>query len=272
MDQNYSIDEDFQEFNEALEDLLDVTDQMAEDADKHGDDEALEDIYNTRKAIKDLQNSYGDIEDEIRLSREWIDEVRQAEEYFFPRYLDTIDATLQNIEHASERLGNPMVYRERGRRGFLGLLALAVGGFGIVFAANELSDEYDVDLNYTGLGNSEEEPRRAEGEAPQDTPDTSDPLEKPLDSSDYEFVVTDEDLIGDIGSNYENYSSELGDLGLEILEEYNDTSYQRLTLGYDDDTRHVQLKDLGDNLMVNFGFEDSKLYEDAKRMAREVNH
>lgn len=262
-DTGYRLDEDFQEFDEALEELLEVTKNMAADAESSGNQQAASQMHNTRQAVEDLRDSYDDIDQEIRLSREWINEVRQAEEHFFPRYLDTIDATLQNLEQVSQSLDRePVVYRETDdRRGFMKWLALLLGGFGVAFAANELSDEYDVDVNV-------------------DSPVDIDRNEDTgfvggtgsgyiLDPEEYELLIVDEDVIEDVGREYRRYGSEIGQLGDEI-DDVLDSGHESLLMGYDDETEYVQMTNMGDDLLLDFGFESGNMYTEAKQIAYDV--
>lgn len=260
------LDEDFKEFDEALKELEEVTEELSEEAKEYDDAGAAFQARKIRKKVGSLRNSYDDIEDEIKLSREWIDEVRQAESHFFPKYLDTIDDVLQNIEDTTEKLANSKnndyaVYEDR--RGALKWLGLAAGVFGIAFAADELSDEYDVDWVWPlqDDGNS--------GEVVQ-VPNSAGNSVPNLEECDLiieEEFDTDSRPIGNIGDRYRGYGGEIGHLGDRLRHQYSESVYEDLFLGYHDNRAHVQMRNSADNIMVDFQFDDRRLYEEAKNAA-----
>lgn len=100
-------------------------------------------------------------------------------------------------------------------------------------------------------------------------------LNRALENSGYDFWTTedfdsDNRVIGDIIDNYRSYGGEIGKLEDQLREEYNDSVYEDLILGFHNDTSYVQLKNGADNLLVNFDFNDENQYEEARKTAKWV--
>lgn len=161
--------------------------------------------------------------------------------------------------------GDLIVNEDTSRRGFLKEVLTGGAVVGVLAATAWFADNYDLEI----LGPNGHENGIGESEDAGESQEVAE-LDRPLNVSDYDHLVADDDLIGDIGDEYRSYSGEIGDLGGVLREAYQDSLYEDLTLGYHDDTWHVQMTNTADDLLLNFGFDSQDQYEESKRQARRV--